>query len=155
MKDRITLRYLKKHPDKLLRLFFLGIPLLIWMYSIPIELHKGLKNKSKNLFWAKFSFWSIIIYFPLFVFGIIPKIFGGEFVYILGPHLIIMFFAILLIHLAADSIKKFELEHNIKFKNKEQEFYFVQLMSAPFYLMSLQAKLSEYVDLIERQNKKL
>ena len=47
LKNTMTRAYLSKNPKELFWLFWLGIPFLIWIYSIGIELNKKIPESGK------------------------------------------------------------------------------------------------------------
>ncbi|WP_157811515.1 hypothetical protein [Lacinutrix sp. Bg11-31] len=142
----ITKRYLSKSPKELFWLSLLGIPYMIWMYSIGIELNKknqkdiGIKKILLNILFGYptiylISAWILILSGNMNMDTILPFHFGA------------MFCIFLLIILTSRTIIKFEKEENL------QESSGIGLFFGIWYyfigIWYIQPKLNEYIKRIE------
>lgn len=146
MRVNITKRYLSKSPKELFWLSLLGIPYMIWMYSIGIELNKknqkdiGIKKILLNILFGYptiylISAWILILSGNMNMDTILPFHFGA------------MFCIFLLIILTSRTIIKFEKEENL------QESSGIGLFFGIWYyfigIWYIQPKLNEYIKRIE------
>ncbi|WP_299252841.1 hypothetical protein [uncultured Lacinutrix sp.] len=142
----ITKRYLSKSPKELFWLSLLGIPYMIWMYSIGIELNKknqkdiGIKKIMLNILVGYptiylISAWILILSGNMNMDTILPFHFGA------------MFCIFLLMILTSRTIMKFEKEENLKESSGIGLFFGIW-----YYFIGIwyiQPKLNKYIKQIE------
>jgi hypothetical protein len=142
----ITKRYLSKSPKEIFWLSLLGIPYMIWMYSIGIELNKknqkdiGIKKILLNILVGYptiylISAWILILSGNMNMDTILPFHFGA------------MFCIFLLMILTSRTIIKFEKEENLKESSGIGLFFGIW-----YYFIGIwyiQPKLNEYIKRIE------
>jgi hypothetical protein len=142
----ITKRYLSKSPKELFWLSLLGIPYMIWMYSIGIELNKknqkdiGIKKILLNILVGYptiylISTWILILSGKMNMDTILPFHFGA------------MFCTFLLMILTSRTIIKFEKEENLKESSGIGLFFGIW-----YYFIGIwyiQPKLNEYIKRIK------
>jgi hypothetical protein len=146
LKTDLTKRYLSKTPKNLFWLSFLGIPYLIWMYSIGIELnrknteHSGMNKIFLNILVGYptiylISAWILILTGNLNMDTILPFHFGA------------MFSIFLLMILTSRTIIKFEKREKLKESSGIGLFFGIW-----YYVIGIwyiQPKLNEYIKRIK------
>jgi len=142
----MTERYLRKTAKEIFWLSILGIPYLIWMYSIGIELNKKIpKNRRLNRFlFIGLSIYPIVytcIIFPLFI----TKTLNIN--SIMTCHIGAMLCVFLLMILTTITIIRFEQSEKLKKSNGIKVFF--MLWYFIFGVWYLQPKLNEYIKRIK------
>ena len=142
----ITKRYLSKRPKEIFWLSLLGIPYMIWMYSIGIELNK--KNQ-KNIGLKKILLNILVGYPTMYLISAWILILSGNMNMdtILPFHFGAMFCIFLLMILTSRTIIKFEKEENLKESSGIGLFFGIW-----YYFIGIwyiQPKLNEYIKRIE------
>lgn len=142
----ITKRYLSKSPKELFWLSLLGIPYMIWMYSIGIELNK--KNQ-KDIGIKKILLNILVGYPTIYLIGTWILILSGKMNMdtILPFHFGAMFCIFLLMILTSRTIIKFEKEENLKESSGIGLFFGIW-----YYFIGIwyiQPKLNEYIKRIK------
>lgn len=120
----------------------LGLPALLWIYAIPIELNKRLPTVKRvpDLI-IKIPFLYVIVY--LLVYFVLSLTLYITILDIFPFHITAMFSILFLITIATKSIIRFEKHHNFKPSNKFKLF-----VGLWFYILgvwSIQPKLNSYV----------
>jgi len=142
----ITKRYLSKTPKNLFWLSLLGIPYLIWMYSIGIELnkknteHNGMNKILLNILVGYpmiylISAWILILTGNMNMDTILPFHFGA------------MFCIFLLMILTSRTIIKFEKREKLKESSGIGLFFGIWCYFIGIWY--IQPKLNEYIKWIE------
>ena len=142
----ITKRYLNKSPKEIFWLSLLGIPYMIWMYSIGIELNKK-NQKSSGI--DKILLNILVGYPTIYLISAWILIFSGNMNMdsILPFHFGAMFCIFLLMILTSRTIIKFEKEENLKESSGIGLFFGIW-----YYFIGIwyiQPKLNEYIKRIE------
>jgi len=143
---KITKRYLSKSPKELFWLSLLGIPYMIWLYSIGIELSK----KNRRHIQIKKILLIILMGYPTFYFIIIwiLKLSGSINVDTILPfHFGAMFCMFLLMILTSRTIIRFEKDENFKESSGIGLFFGIWYFFIGIWY--IQPKLNEYVKRIE------
>ena len=138
----MTREYLSKNPNELFWLFWLGIPFLIWIYSIGIELNKKIpewRKLNKIILIGLMAY--PIVYIPV---GITLLIFGiADMNTIMPFHFGAMICMCLLIILTSITIIRFEKAEKLKQSNGIGLFFgFWYSIIGVWYI---QPKLNEYI----------
>lgn len=127
----------------LLSMFF-GIPAILWLYSIGIELNKRLDAEHKiNRLFLKIPFWYSIIYLiigPFIAIALISS--SGSFNKILPWHFAAMLSILIIMINDARLISKFEKQNN--FRETGIGITFFQLWFYPIGIWTLQPKINKY-----------
>jgi hypothetical protein len=134
------IKYLNKSSNNLFWLLCLGIPYLLWMYSIGIELNKHISKRRRihPIFFKLFTGYLLFIYIP---FGIGMSILGKY--DLLNVMTIIASFALLLlIVLTSVTIIRFETKKKFEKTNRVKLiFMFFLFIIGVWYI---QPKLNKY-----------
>lgn len=142
----ISKAYLKKKPKELFWGFWLGIPYLIWLYSIVFELNKKLP-KYKLLNQAIFF---VLAAYILVCFLIAPFIllYGDLSMDQIQPyHYCGIFCSFSLMILASITIVRFEKQQGLKLSNVWGLFFGIWYFI--FGIWDIQPKLNKYVKLLD------
>ena len=139
----MTKRFLQKTANEIFGLSLLGVPYLIWLYSIPIELNKRLpkeKRLPKLLFQIPFLY--ALIYLPIgfIMFVVVIRVPIDS---ILPFHFGAMFAIFWVMITACISIVRFEKQY--KFKRSSSIGLFFGMWYYIFGIWSIQKKLNTYV----------
>ena len=141
----MTDRYLRKKPKELFWLYWLGIPYLIWLFSIGMELNKKLpkyRELNKGLLIALAGY-SLFYYF----FGIALLFSGKGDLETLRPfHIAAMASMFSLMIMTSITIIRFEKELNLNQSNGFGLFFGIWYFI--FGVWDIQPKLNEYIKLI-------
>ncbi|MDG1393489.1 MAG: hypothetical protein P8P55_01530 [Flavobacteriaceae bacterium] len=142
----MTKRYLSKSPKELFWLSLLGIPYLIWLYSIGIELNK---KKPKDNGTNKILINILVGYSTVYLIFAWILIFSGNMNWdtILPYHFGAMFCIFLLMILTSRTIVKFEKEENSKESSGMELFFGIWFFFIGIW--HIQPKLNEYIKRIE------
>lgn len=134
----MTKQYLQRSAFSSFFLFLLGIPVMIWIYSISVELNKRMpKERRLNINILRFMLGSIGFYFIIFVFGIIDPF------KLRWLHDIIITFNFLSFVFTVVIITRFEQTHSIQ--PTSGLLFFFQLAIAPIGVFYLQPLMNEYI----------
>lgn len=135
---KMTRRYLQRKADGSFFLFLLGVPVLIWIYSITVELNKRLPEEKRldlRIFYATGG--TAVILQLLLLFRVIdPFQFSwlGEIAMVLG---------LTTIGFTAFLITRFE--DYIEIQPTSGLLFFIQLWIAPIGVFYLQPLLNDYI----------
>ena len=139
----MTERFLKKTASEIFWLgILLGVPFIIWLYSIPTELNKRLpkKNRIPSLLF-QIPFFYAIGYLPVFFILIFSH---TPFQVIIPFHLTAMFSIFFVMILACISIIRFEKEKNLKQSSGIGLFF--GMWYYIFGIWYIQPKLNKYIE---------
>ena len=142
----MTREYLSKSPKELFWLFWLGIPFLIWIYSIGIELNKKIskhQNLNKIILIVLIAY--PIIYIPIGMTLLISGI--SDMNTILPFHFGAMVSMFLLMVLTSITIIKFEKAKKLKQSNGIGLFFGICYFIIGIWY--IQPKLNEYIKRIK------
>lgn len=143
----MTNRFLKYSASTCFLLFiFLGIPMVLWSYSIAIELNKRLNQKSQTkILPIKISLWVMVLYMfigpILFLLTIISK---ANLSYILPLHFGVMLTSLFLLVKASTILTKFETENKIKKSDFLVNLFLIAL--APLGVWIIQPNVNKYLE---------
>ncbi len=142
----MTREYLKKVPEKLFWLSWLGIPYLMWLYSIVVELSKNLPKNNKLV---KIILIGLLIYPTVYIpVGLTFLISGKADMDTIMPfHIGAILCIILLMALTAVTIIRFERAEKLKQSNGIGLFF--GLWFFIFGVWHIQPKLNKYVKRIK------
>ena len=142
----MTREYLNKVPNDLFWKFWLGIPYLIWMYSVVVELNKRNSDR-KEL--TKIILVGLIAYPTIYVpVGIILLISGkADMDHLMPFHVGAMVCFFLLMALTSLTILKFERAEKLKQSNGLGLFFGIWFFI--FGIWHIQPKLNQYVKRIK------
>ena len=142
----MTEKYLNKSAKELFWIFWLGIPYLIWMYSIGIELNKkNLKHKRLN----KILLITLVIYPIAYIISILIMLFSGNAdLKVIKPfHFGAMFCIFSLMILTTITIIKFETSEKLKKSNGIELFLGIWVFVIGSWYV--QPKLNKYIKQIK------
>ena len=142
----MTREFLKKVPEKLFWLSWLGIPYLMWLYSIVVELSKNLPKNNKLV---KIILFGLLIYPTVYIpVGLTFLISGKADMETIMPfHIGAILCIILLMALTAVTIVRFERAEKLKQSNGIGLFFGIWFFI--FGVWHIQPKLNEYVKRIK------
>lgn len=141
----ISKEYLRKKPKELFWGFWLGVPYLIWLYSIVFELNKKLPKY--NLF-NKAIFFVLASYISGYILSIPFILLYGDISIeqILPYHYVGMVCSFLLMMLASITIVRFEKKLGLKQSNGLGLFFGIWYFI--FGIWDIQPKLNKYIKLV-------
>lgn len=142
----MTREYLSKNPKELFWLFWLGIPFLIWIYSIGIELNKKIPESGKL---NKIILIGLVAYPLIYIpVGLIVMISGIADMNTIVPfHFGAMICMFLLMILTSITIIKFEKAEKLKQSNGIGLFFGIWYFIIGVWY--IQPKLNEYIKRIK------
>lgn len=142
----MTREYLEKVPKKLFWLSWLGIPYLIWLYSIVVELSKKVPKNKKLI---KIILIALLLYPTIYIpVGLTYLISGKADMDIIMPfHIGAIICNALLMALTALTIVRFERAEKLKQSNEIALFFGLWIFI--FGVWHIQPKLNEYVKRIK------
>lgn len=142
----MTNRFLRKKPKELFWLCWLGIPYLIWLLSIGIELNKKISRKRG----VNTALFMVLVGYSLIycILAVSLLISGKVDIASLRPfHFAAMAAVFLLIILASKTIVRFEKEHGLKQSNGFGLFFGIWYFI--FGIWDIQPKLNQYIKLVD------
>lgn len=144
--NKLTKWFLTKDATTIFLLFFLGIPLYLWFYSIITEFDKkNFVTNSGRKFLTKLVTFFPIIYLPFAIIFISFNIIINDkigFAKILPFHFFAIFCGLILLVLASGSLTKYERNKNVESLGNIGNFFLLW-----FYIFGvwiLQPKINKY-----------
>ena len=135
----MTRRYLQRSATRTFLLCMLGIPLLIWLYAIAVELNKRMPRKSRlNINSMRIVLSAIGLYFFSIIFQVIDPF---EYKW---AHYSAMFLNLLAVIFTATVFSRFEESHSIEPASGLLSFFLIWLF--PIGIWYLQPKLNKYIE---------